>query len=489
MTARALHVSLLVLALFLFSVSATFLVPDVALACTCYNMLGEPVPQSPNPYCIAQCVDDLGAYALSQDNCQFAEPDCSFTSGYCLCTDASTSAFDCSAVCEDAGLESDPPAPTPAPATTTAPTSTPKKLITPTLSIDIPDVKFTDALLKTNELGETVVTSNFLADYIAGVYKYLIGIATTIAIVMIMVSGLEWTFSGGSIMGADSKASTSRAKTRIRNAVTGLVLLMSAYLILFTVNPNLLRLEMPELDIIKRKDLVAIVESAGETCKDIVGTVGKCTATTFIAPSGWNWQASLVTTVNTVATAQTVDALLVATHVQKETRGSVTYGRKIGPCGEIGVSQFMPTTFEGIVGQQCCVKAATAPRKTEATTQKARDVYAGLCDDGVVEEWPPKSSDIPNCNLEAGCRNCQVAMESCIDYFDTSKPDGLKNSITATARLIKGNLRLTKGDYAFAMCAYNGGIGGGAQAAGYAKDAGDLYQQACNASGGTIVAN
>ena len=137
----------------------------------------------------------------------------------------------------------------------------------------------------------------------------------------------------------------------------------------------------------------------------------------------------------------------------------------------------MPTTFESIVGQQCCTKAAAKKSST-------REAVGDMCDGGAVEQWPPSAADVPNCNASI-CGNCQVAMTSCIDYFDTSKPSGVQNSVTATAKLIKYNLSSGKinGDIAIAMCAYNGS---GKQAIAYAQDASDIYQGFCTNSGGTL---
>ncbi|MBI4256737.1 C40 family peptidase [Candidatus Uhrbacteria bacterium] len=135
---------------------------------------------------------------------------------------------------------------TPAPTTTSTPTVTSRPLLTPTLSVDIPTVTFTDAFIKND-----VLNINYLGDYIAGVYKYLLGIATTIAIVMIMVSGLQWT------LGGTTPEAIGKAQTRIKNAVTGLVLLLCTYLILSIVNPNLINLQFPTLEIIQYEALVA----------------------------------------------------------------------------------------------------------------------------------------------------------------------------------------------------------------------------------------
>lgn len=337
------------------------------------------------------------------------------------------------------------------------------ELLKPTLQVDIPTVTFSSGTIE-----DDILKVNYLGDYIAGIYTFLLGFSTTVAIVMLMIGGLQWSFGG------TSQEQIGKAKTRIKNAITGLVLLLSTSLILFTVNPNLVNLQFPELEVIKYVNLETIITEAVTACADVKGTVSKCSATTLTTPSGWN--SSLTDIVNSVASAQGVDPILIATHIQKETGGNINYSRGIGPCGEIGIAQFMPTTFESIVGQPCCQVVA-------AKSSSTREAYGKMCDDGAVSDWPPDSSTIPNCNSSI-CGNCQVAQTSCIDYFDTAKSTGVSNTVTATAKLIKYNLGSSSigGDIALAMCAYNGS---GKQAAEYAKSAASIYASFCTASGGT----
>ncbi|MBI4435470.1 D-alanyl-D-alanine carboxypeptidase family protein [Candidatus Uhrbacteria bacterium] len=139
------------------------------------------------------------------------------------------------------------------------------KLLTPTLSVDIPTVQFSDGKIEGD-----VLKVNYLGDYIAGIYKYLLGISTTIAIVMVMVSGLQWALGGA------SAEAIGKAKTRIKNALTGLVLLLCTYAILATVNPNLLRLQFPELEVIP--------EVEEEEDDAVSGSL----ATAFKSPTGSN---------------------------------------------------------------------------------------------------------------------------------------------------------------------------------------------------------
>lgn len=137
---------------------------------------------------------------------------------------------------------------------------------TPTLSVDIPGVSFADSLYRAGRL-----ESNFIGTYIAGVYRFLIGFALTIAIVFVMIGGLQY------VIGASS-GDIGKAKERIRNAVTGFVLLLAVYVILFTVNP--------ELTVFKNLEIQVIPEAPMEYEDDYI--TGASVATSFETPDGTN---------------------------------------------------------------------------------------------------------------------------------------------------------------------------------------------------------
>lgn len=141
--------------------------------------------------------------------------------------------------------------PTPTTSTTpTAPVTPPKSLISPSLNVDIPGVKFSDAVSGPCSFDPEIkcVRTNFLADYINGMYVFLLGIAVTLAIVMVMIGGLQYT------IGAGSEGQISKGKEKIKNAVTGLILLLGVFLILQTVNPQLVLLKMVETQNVNFKD-------------------------------------------------------------------------------------------------------------------------------------------------------------------------------------------------------------------------------------------
>jgi len=119
--------------------------------------------------------------------------------------------------------------------TTPAPGTPPAATITPQLNVPIPGLTFSNAIATS-----TSVKSSFLADYLTGVYQFLIYASLIIAIIMVMIGGLQYVMaaSGGDV---------SKGKTRIKNALTGLVLLLCVYLVLYSTNPQLTLLKSIEL--------------------------------------------------------------------------------------------------------------------------------------------------------------------------------------------------------------------------------------------------
>ncbi len=64
--------------------------------------------------------------------------------------------------------------------------------------------------------------------------KVLIGIAAVLAMIMIVAGGIQYMTSG-------LVSSKEAGKHRITNAIIGLLIALGAYIILFTINPNLLK--------------------------------------------------------------------------------------------------------------------------------------------------------------------------------------------------------------------------------------------------------
>ncbi|MEK9155280.1 MAG: pilin [Patescibacteria group bacterium] len=77
---------------------------------------------------------------------------------------------------------------------------------------------------------------NFIADYINAVYGWILSAGALVAVVMMMIGGLQYVMSRG------KEKYITKAKTRITNAITGLILIFAAYNIAFLIDPNLTNL-------------------------------------------------------------------------------------------------------------------------------------------------------------------------------------------------------------------------------------------------------
>ena len=151
------------------------------------------------------------------------------------------------------------------------------EVIKPRLSIPIPGVTFSDITITNSPEGVRTLDVPFLADYISGIYKYAVGVASVIAAVMMMVGGFQYLTAGG-----DANR-VSAGKEKITNALVGLFLSLGTYLILFTINPDLVSLRALQIRTVKQEPYVAPEESEADS---VNGTV----ATQFKVPKGDNIQ-------------------------------------------------------------------------------------------------------------------------------------------------------------------------------------------------------
>lgn len=107
------------------------------------------------------------------------------------------------------------------------------KIKMPVLQISIPGLdKFSDAKICSDD--KTKLCFNWIQEYIIGIYKYGIGVIGIIATVVMMIGGIIWLLAGG------DPSKITEAKAWITASVTGLIIALSSYLILYTVNPDLI---------------------------------------------------------------------------------------------------------------------------------------------------------------------------------------------------------------------------------------------------------
>jgi hypothetical protein len=117
-------------------------------------------------------------------------------------------------------------------------------LAIPTLSIQIPTVKFSEI----DRTGESV-TIPWLAQYLVGVYQLGLTVGGAIAVVMMMWGGFLWLSSGG------DAGAVKKGKQKIMNAAAGLIVLFGAYVILNVVNPDLNHLKSIEIAKVDQQSL------------------------------------------------------------------------------------------------------------------------------------------------------------------------------------------------------------------------------------------
>ncbi len=91
---------------------------------------------------------------------------------------------------------------------------------------------------------------NNLGEYLLTVYDYALKIAGIIAVLVIIVAGVQWMVSGG------NSSVIEASKKRMLGAFIGLFIAYGSYFILNTINPALVNLRLPQTWMIKPLELM-----------------------------------------------------------------------------------------------------------------------------------------------------------------------------------------------------------------------------------------
>ncbi len=125
---------------------------------------------------------------------------------------------------------------------TGAPETEDADFVVPTLLVPIPG--FSNSSNSNNDFSVPTTSNdgvhtnvNFLAEYINAIYGWILGAAALVAVVMMMLGGLQYVLARGKPKYID------KAKTRITNAITGIVLLLAAFNVAYLIDPRLTNLE------------------------------------------------------------------------------------------------------------------------------------------------------------------------------------------------------------------------------------------------------
>lgn len=109
----------------------------------------------------------------------------------------------------------------------------------PQTRITIPGLNFTDPEdieVQQDASGRnTYITIPYIGEFVRSFYQLAIILIGIASVVMIIIAGAQWIASGGNV------ERITAAKNRILGAVTGLILAISAYTILYTISPNLVQ--------------------------------------------------------------------------------------------------------------------------------------------------------------------------------------------------------------------------------------------------------
>jgi len=102
-----------------------------------------------------------------------------------------------------------------------------------------------------------VRTVKDLETYLSKGFTWLLSIAVVVTVVMVMVGGLQYS------LGGLAKNQMENGKKRIKAGISGLVLLLTSVLIVQTINPQLLKLNVPKLPLVR-----TVITPNGTSCNE-----------------------------------------------------------------------------------------------------------------------------------------------------------------------------------------------------------------------------
>lgn len=119
--------------------------------------------------------------------------------------------------------------------------------------------------------GETKFTG--VTDYVNAIYQMLIPAMAIVAVVMIMIAGLQYILARG------NPNAIKQAKQRMTNAIVGMVLLMSAYALANLLDPSLTYIRQLQIPLVKKVILLSDEDKCSTLAALGYGIDSKYTAT------------------------------------------------------------------------------------------------------------------------------------------------------------------------------------------------------------------
>lgn len=110
--------------------------------------------------------------------------------------------------------------------------------------------------------------TSLIAKYVIAIFKYAIGVIGIIAAIVLMFGGVRWLTSGG------NSSAISEAKSMIVGSLSGLLLALCSFLLLSTINTELVNFKIQSVKPIQKIDL-----TTSGCCKKVAQDGSETTAT------------------------------------------------------------------------------------------------------------------------------------------------------------------------------------------------------------------
>ena len=137
--------------------------------------------------------------------------------------------------------------------------------------INADNIKFTPSVPLPGAKETITVGSNSLAEYFRNIYRFAMGIVGILATVVMMYGGIRWITAGG------SPEAISDAKAWITAALTGVLLMLGTYTILYLVNSDLVNFRPVKLEKVEDTPIENINPAAYADTKEEETCTGTCT--------------------------------------------------------------------------------------------------------------------------------------------------------------------------------------------------------------------
>lgn len=218
--------------------------------------------------------------------------------------------------------------------------STETKANTPNKTVNInftPQIPFGDTITS-----DDIRAGSGIAKYITNVYKYAVSVVGILAAIVLMWGGVRWLTAGG------NGDAVSDAKKWIEGALSGLILIMTSYMILYFVNPDLTNFKLIKITPIEVSEK-AVTERpliVGDTCNQYLNTNNVINFNTGrtrpVSPSCRQYDSAF----SSAARSSGIDSKLLKAIAMTESSCNQSATSAVGACG---IMQLLPAT----AGKSC----------------------------------------------------------------------------------------------------------------------------------------